>query len=165
VAALLPDARLLLVGDGIQRAAHQVLARELGLSGSVDFLGFRSDVPEILGATDILALPSLHEGFGLVIVEALASGIPVVGTRTGPVPQIIRDGDTGLLCEPGDPTTLAAALLSLINDPAGRREMGRRGRADALARFALPAMVRRLESLYERVHGQATSRGRGGTAG
>ncbi len=162
VRSRLPEARLLLVGDGIQRDTYQAVAQELGLGSSVSFLGVRPDIPEILGATDVFALPSLHEGFGLVVIEALASGIPVVGTRTGPIPQILRDGDTGLLCEPGDASGLADALLSLLNDPERRCGMARRGREDAVARFSLPEMVRRLETLYERLHGEATARiGRG----
>jgi glycosyltransferase involved in cell wall biosynthesis len=165
VQSAIPAARLLLVGDGVRRPGCETLAQELGISARASFLGIRSDVPEILAATDVLVLPSLHEGFGLVLIEALAAGVPVIGTRTGPVPQIIRDGETGLLCEPGDVSSLAAALSSLIGDPVRLREMGRRGRDDAQARFALPGMVRRLESLYENVLGQASSRRGGGTKG
>lgn len=146
-----PESRLLLVGDGAQRSAHEELARTLGLGEAARFLGVRGDVPDILGAADVLALPSRHEGFGLVLTEALACGIPVVATRTGPVPEIVRDGETGRLFEPGDTSGLARELVDLLRNPDERRVMGERGREDAVARFSLPIMMRRLESLYSTV--------------
>ena len=153
------DCQLLLVGEGPLRPGLERQARELGLGGNVHFMGQRWDVPSLLHAADILALPSLHEGFGLVLAEALASGVPVVASRTGPVPEIVREEETGLLFAPGDSRGLAATLHRLLAAPALRREMGCRGRVDAVARFALPAMVHRLESLYERVT-EADPRGR-----
>jgi len=143
--------RLLLAGEGACRPAYEALTRELGLDLAVSFLGSRWDVPDLLRAADILCLPSLHEGFGIVLVEALASGIPIIASRTGPTPEIILEGETGLLVEPNDPDALAAALAALAADPARRRAMGDRGRQDAVLRFALPPMVRRLEALYERI--------------
>jgi glycosyltransferase involved in cell wall biosynthesis len=152
------DLRVLVVGDGFLRSRLERLAIELQIQDRVEFLGVRSDVPEILRAADVLALPSLHEGFGLVLVEALASGVPVVASRTGPMPEIVWEGETGLLFEPGDARDLARALDRLLGDPAMRRRMGRKGREDALARFSLPTMVHRLESLYERVVSESRAR-------
>jgi glycosyltransferase involved in cell wall biosynthesis len=94
----------------------------------------------------------------LVLAEALASGVPVVASRTGPIPEIVREGETGLFFEPNDARDLARALDRLLGDPALRRRMGQRGREDALERFSLPTMVRRLESLYERVVAEVRSR-------
>jgi glycosyltransferase involved in cell wall biosynthesis len=144
-----PESRLVLVGDGAQRREYEELAGRLGLGSAVRFLGVRADVPDILKAADVLALPSRHEGFGLVLTEALACSLPVVATRTGPVPEIVRDGETGRLFPPGDAAALAGALDGLLGDAAGRRRMGEKARADAEARFSLPVMVARLQSLYE----------------
>lgn len=145
------SARLLLAGDGAWRETYERRARDLGLDAAVSFLGTRSDVPELLAASDLLALPSLHEGFGLVLVEALASGVPVVASRTGPIPEIVRDGETGILVEPGEPAALVRGIATLLDDDARRREMGRRGRQDVVERFALPQMIRGLEACYERL--------------
>ena len=148
-----PDAplHLLLVGDGAWRPAYESLARELGVETAISFLGPRWDVVDLLRAADILVLPSIHEGFGLVLAEALASGVPVVASRIGPVPEIVRPGETGLLFEPMDSHGLTQAIATLLADPVRLEQMGRLGRDDALARFGLPQMVRHLESFYERV--------------
>ena len=147
------DVHVLLAGDGPWRPRYEALARELGLQGRAHFLGDRPDVPALLGAADVLALPSLHEGFGLALVEALACGVPVVASRTGPIPELVREGETGFLIEPGNAAELAASLAVLLRDDGRRREMGEIGREDAVARFSLPGMVRQLEGLYERVAG------------
>lgn len=149
--------RLLLVGEGPSRVRYESLAHELGVEENVSFLGVRWDVPDLLRAADVLVMPSLNEGFGLVMVEALASGTPVVASRMGPTPEIVRETETGLLFTPGDPRALADALERLLGNPALCHDMGRRGREDALARFALPQMVRHLERLYETVHAAAVS--------
>jgi glycosyltransferase involved in cell wall biosynthesis len=112
-------------------------------------------------AADVFALPSLHEGFGLVLVEALASGTPVVASRVGPVPEIVIDGETGVLVPPKSPADLANAIASLLHDSDRRRSMAERGRQDAVARFSLPRMVKDLETLYRRM----TARARGSTVG
>jgi len=143
-----PESRLLFVGEGAQRAQYEELTRTLELTEAVRFLGLRSDVPDLLRASDLLALPSRHEGFGLVLAEALACEVPVVATNSGPMPEIVREGQTGHLFPEGDVPALAKALADLLRDPARRREMGKRGREDVILRFALPDMVRKLEALY-----------------
>ena len=150
------DVRVLLAGEGPWRSRYEALARDLDLQERAIFLGDRADIPALLGAADVLALPSLHEGFGLVLVEALACGLPVVASRTGPIPELVRDGVTGLLIEPGNATELAASLAMILLDDDRRRRMGALGREDAMARFSLPKMVRQLEAVYERV---ATAQG------
>ena len=99
----------------------------------------------------MLALPSLHEGFGLVLVEALACGLPVVASRVGPIPEIVRDGETGLLVEGGNATELATHLAMILLDDDRRRRMGVLGREDAVTHFSLRGMVRQLEAVYERI--------------
>jgi glycosyltransferase involved in cell wall biosynthesis len=144
----LQSARLVLVGGGDREPRLRELVGELGLTDRVTFLGTRGDVPQLMRAADLLSLPSLHEGFGLVLVEALASGTPVVASRVGPVPEIVLDGETGLLVEPSDPAGLAKALARLLQNRELRLRMGQRGRQDAVARFNLPRMVHSLEQLY-----------------
>jgi glycosyltransferase involved in cell wall biosynthesis len=147
----LSSVRLLLVGRGSRQDYLQALAAELGLSDRVRFLGTRGDVPQLMRAADLFALPSLHEGFGLVLVEALASGTPVVASRVGPVPDIVLEGETGILVEANDAAGLTKAIVCLLRDRRRRLRMGERGRLDALARFSLPRMVRDLEALYLRL--------------
>ena len=144
--ARVSDAHLLLVGDGPQKGALVELAREVGLADRARFLGTRPDVPDLLRAADILVLPSLHEGFGLVVAEAMASGTPVIASQVGPLPEILSHGETGLLVPPDDPTMLARAVAQLAADSKRRHEIADRARAVALARFSLPLMVSRLRS-------------------
>jgi glycosyltransferase involved in cell wall biosynthesis len=143
--------RTLMVGDGPHRSALEQLCRDLGLSESVSFVGTRADVPDLLRAADVLVLPSLHEGFGLVVAEALASGTPVIASNVGPLPEIVSNGNTGLLVEPGDPQSLANGLMELLTQPERRRAMGGRGREEVLRRFGLPLMLERLEEVYKRL--------------
>ena len=155
---------LLLVGDGIQRGRYESLVSDLRLRSAVSFLGERSDVPDLMRASDVLVLPSYHEGFGLVLVEALASGVPVIASRTGPVPEIVRQGETGLLVNPGDVGGLAQAIAGLLADPDRLRRMGQLGREDALGRFDLSRTVARLDALYAEIHRRKTlRRGKGAT--
>jgi glycosyltransferase involved in cell wall biosynthesis len=143
--------RLALVGDGDLRPALEARARELGIADRVLFLGVRSDVPDLMRAADLLALPSLHEGFGLVLAEAMACALPVVGSDTGPVPEIVENGRSGILFPPGDAAALAAALARLIDSPGLRAALGAQGRERAVAEFSFATMIGRLESLYERI--------------
>lgn len=146
-----PPPRLALVGDGDLRPALEARARELGIADRVLFLGVRSDVPDLMRAADLLVLPSLHEGFGLVLAEAMACALPVVGSDTGPVPEIVENGRSGILFPPGDAAALAAALARLIDSPGLRAALGAQGRERAVAEFSFATMIGRLESLYERI--------------
>ena len=127
------------------------LQRELELEDTVEFLGFRDDIPELLRALDLLLLSSSHEGFSLVVVQAMATGLPVVSTRCGGPEEIFADEREGLFCPPGDPEALAAGILRLKRDSAGRRNMGEKGRNTAERHFSVGAMVRAYESLYRQL--------------
>jgi glycosyltransferase involved in cell wall biosynthesis len=98
---------------------------------------------------DLFVCPSLYEGFGIAIVEAMAAGRPVVASNTGGIPEIVADGDTGLLVPPGNPTALAEAIASLLSDPARARAMGARGRQRVRERFLVETAVQRHQKLYE----------------
>ena len=124
--------RLLIVGDGPVRANLENLDAGLregnaGEGSPVIFAGARQDIPRLLGAMDIFVLPSLNEALPIVILEAMAVGLPVVATRVGGVPEIVQDGATGLLVAPGDEAALLDALSRLAEDPALRRQAGRCG--------------------------------------
>ncbi len=140
-----PDALLVLVGEGEEAAALDALAAELGLSARVRRVGFRRDVPEVLRALDALAMPSRWEGFGLALVEGLAAGVPCVAAAVDSLPGVL--GDAGLLVPPGDVPALAAALGRLLDEPALRADLARRGPAQA-KRYDVRTMVEGYERVY-----------------
>jgi len=145
-----PRARLLLVGDGSVRPRVEERIAALGLSGKARLLGFRSDVPEILHACDVLVLNSRYEGLGLAVMEAMAAGLPVVATQVGGIPELVQPGVTGRLVAPADSAGLATALADLLADPDLRKRMGEaaRRRADS---FSIGEMTRRYEATYRRL--------------
>jgi glycosyltransferase involved in cell wall biosynthesis len=139
-----PGLRLLLVGDdpfGDGRRRAEALAAELGLGESVQFLGVRRDVPRLLGLSDVFVMSSLWEGFGLVFLEAMSAGLPVVASRVSGVPEVIADGETGLLVPPRDVEALAAALGRVAKDPALRERLGTAGRVRVRNSFGLERMI------------------------
>ena len=143
------NALLLLVGDGEEREALLMRARELGLSERMVMAGWRSDIYAVLGAMDIFALPSLNEGMGKALVEAMYAGLPCVATRVGGVPELLADG-VGVLVEARAPAELGAALAALAADPQARKDMAAAGRARAPA-YGVEQMVAKIEALYEEV--------------
>lgn len=134
-----PDVRLLVCGSTFTRDNYdnylKNLARQLGLEENVIFAGFRRDIPAIMGASDIFCLPSHNEAFGMVFVEAMAAGLPVVAYRAGGVPEIVVHGETGLLAEREDVDALAAHLQQLLADAELAQRMGIAGRARVLSHF------------------------------
>jgi glycosyltransferase involved in cell wall biosynthesis len=148
VAAELPNAKLVLVGDGPVRAALESQSASPALAGRVIFLGRRSDIPDILPTFDVFALPSLSEGLPLTLLEAMAAGLPCVATAVGAMPEAIVAERTGLLVPVGDVAALADTLLRLLRDPNLRREMGQAGQKRARELFDLKVMTRRYEDLY-----------------
>ncbi|MEW6554104.1 MAG: glycosyltransferase family 4 protein [Actinomycetota bacterium] len=152
VAASLPEARFMLVGDAIFGERSYVdglkaMARGYGLEGRVIFTGFREDVEEIIAAMDLLVHASvLPEPFGLVIIEAMAQGLPVVATRGGGVGEVVDDGETGLLVPPRDAAAMAEAIRGLLADPARAAKMGKAGKRAVAERFDLRDKVREMEA-------------------
>jgi glycosyltransferase involved in cell wall biosynthesis len=123
----------------------------VGIADQVQWLGFRDDVPELLAASDIFALPSVDEPFGRAIVEAMASEKPVVATRSGGVPEIVVEDETGLLVPPGDDRELAVALGRLAESEGLRRRMGKAGRERAMRLFDVDRTAARVQELYEEI--------------
>ena len=124
-------------------------AEQRGVAEHVSFAGFRDDLPTLLAGWDVFVLPSLWEGFGLVLLEAMAAGRPVVASRVGPIPEVVVDGETGLLAEPGRPEALADALIRVLEDPALARRLGEAGRRRVAERFGLGRMIAEITALYD----------------
>jgi glycosyltransferase involved in cell wall biosynthesis len=140
--------RLLLVGDGRSRQTLEQLARQRGIADRVTFAGFQTDVMPYEAVLDIFCLPSLKEGLSLSALEAMALGKPVVASRVGGTPEVVAEGQTGLLVEPGNPWALAQALAALLRDPVRAQAMGEAGRARVARWFDLDRMVDEIEALY-----------------
>jgi N-acetyl-alpha-D-glucosaminyl L-malate synthase BshA len=146
---------LVMVGDGPDRVDAEHEARALGIERDVQFLGKIEAVAPLLARADLFLLPSKSESFGLSALEALASGVPVVGTRAGGIPEVIRDGETGVLCPVGDVEGMAAAAVRILEDRERWLTMSETAAADARARFAQDAVVNQYEQLYARAVGAA----------
>ncbi|MCL6536629.1 MAG: glycosyltransferase [Armatimonadetes bacterium] len=140
---------LLLVGGGELENAVREQVAGLGLESRVRFLGVRADVADILRASDVFVLSSRVEGNPLSVMEAMAAGLPVVSTAVGGVPELVREGATGLLVPSEDAGALARAVQALVDDPVRRQAMGAAARQDAIAHFDIRHTVRGYEQLYE----------------
>lgn len=149
--ALLDDLawELVLVGEGSLKTYLMDLARILNIRERVNYLGARQDIPVILHDTDIFVLPSLWEGLGIVVLEAGASGVPVIASNVGGIPEMVVDKETGLLVPPGDVEALSHALRELLQDPERAREMGTAARARVEQHFALPQTIEKYRNVYE----------------
>ena len=144
------DFRLKIVGDGPERENLERISLGLGLSGQISFLGERDDIPSLLSGADLFVLPTTgREGLGIAALEAMASGLPVVASRLGGLPELIRHDRTGLLVPPGDPGALEEAIREILSDPNRAATLGREGRERALS-FSADAMVRKVEAIYRR---------------
>ena len=144
----IPDARVLIVGAG---ELEGTLARQIGrlhLDGKVILTGFRSDVPSVLKGLDLFVMSSITEGLGTSVLDAMAAGLAVVGTRAGGIPESVVDGETGLLAPPADAGTLARAIVALLRDARKRRALGAAGRRRARAAFSADRMVEETAAVY-----------------
>ena len=147
--------RLIMCGDGPERAGAEALAERLGVSGSIDFVGKRPqhEIRDYLSEADLLLLPSLTESFGLAALEAMACEVPVVATRVGGMPEVVEEGGCGYLFEVGDINGMAKAACVILSDETERHRLGRRGRKIAISRFASEIIIPQYENLYKRVKG------------
>jgi glycosyltransferase involved in cell wall biosynthesis len=151
IAQHVPNVRVRLIGHEELSTVQELreYAEQRGVADRVEFEGFRADIANVLEDLDVFVLPSLWEGFGLVLLEAMAAGRPVVASAVGPIPEVVIDGVTGLLVPPGDSDALAAAIVRLLTDPELAAALGRAGRARVESEFAVDAMVARTQALYE----------------
>ena len=136
-----PSARLVIVGDGPERQRLEARAEREDLAGSVAITGYRSDVRALLPAADVYASSSISEGVSLTILEAMATGVPVVATSVGGTPEILSDGTGGLLVPSRDPVRMATAIVSLAQDPRRRRALAAAARRRLEASFTIDRMV------------------------
>ncbi len=143
-------ARLLMVGDGPEVARTRETAKELGVIDRVRFLGETPDVARVLSCADIFLLPSSHESFGLAALEAMACAVPVIATNVGGIREVVAEGETGLLFEPGDVEGMAAAASALLSDETRLGAMRKAARARAGGEFRPERVVPRYEAFYEK---------------
>lgn len=144
-----PALQLDIVGDGEEREPLEALSRELGLERLVYFHGLRSDIPAVLAGASMFVLPSLTEGISLTLLEAMASGLPVVASRVGGTPEVVADHTTGLLVPAGDPGAFAEAMLRIHQDHRLGERYGQRGRARVAQEFTVEKMVSAYQRLYD----------------
>jgi glycosyltransferase involved in cell wall biosynthesis len=149
-----PNSLLVLVGKGDEKGEEEFKLRErvasLGLEDRVRFLGWRPDVDEIMGCFDIFVLPSLNEGMGRVLVEAMSASLPIVASRVGGIPDLVKDGENGLLVPPADAGALEQAISDLLSDKAKRKSMGETGKRMCRP-YSVEAMVEKIDDLYSRL--------------
>jgi len=150
VLAAAPGALCVVAGEGSQREELAARIRSLGISSSVHLAGFREDVLSLIQAADLFVLPSLAEPFGLVLVEAMALGKPVVAIDAGGPREIVENGRTGLLAPPADPAALASAISRLLREPALRQSMGAMGRERFEKHYTLPRMTAGILETYHK---------------
>lgn len=150
IATLPPEQRpnLVIAGDGELRGALEAQRTRLGLDSRVHLPGYRRDVDRLLLACDVLAMSSRSEGLSIALIEAAARGVPIVATRVGGNPEVVVDGESGVLVPHGDPKAFGGALRRLLCDPQRLHAMGLRGRAEFEHKFLLPTMIDRYQELY-----------------
>jgi glycosyltransferase involved in cell wall biosynthesis len=148
VAARDPAAVFLLAGDGELRPQLEALVRERGLESRVRFLGWRRDLANIYGASDVFLLTSRNEGTPVALIESLAAGVPGVSTEVGGVRDVVDTDAIGLLAPFGDPRALADHVATLLGDRERRQRMGEAGRASVAARYGIDRLVAEVDVLY-----------------
>ena len=151
VLAARPDAQFWIVGAGDLRGELEALTARLGLNGAVSFLGYRDDAGAVMARSDVIVCASSYEAFPRAVLEALALERPVVATSVGGIPEIVIDGQTGLLAPAGDADSLAAAVLRLVNDPEFARQLAAAGRSLVTERYTVEAQASALATLYRKV--------------
>jgi glycosyltransferase involved in cell wall biosynthesis len=155
--AEVPEALFLLAGDGPDRERLEARTVELGVAERVRFLGRRPDVPQLLAACDVFALPSLYEGSSLAVLEAMAAGIPIVSSAIGGTEELIEDGRSGLLVPPGDAPALAAAMRRLLEDPQLREDFAGRARERVDAGLRREQNAERVAEVYRELLGEGST--------
>jgi glycosyltransferase involved in cell wall biosynthesis len=149
-----PDLRIVIAGDGADRNAIEDLIQQYGLQSSVILAGQQSNMPAVYAAMDIFVLPSLNEGLPMTVLEAMAASKPVIATRVGAIPDVIQDGENGLLVAPKDSEGLRNAIASLLADPERRRRLGDQAHTWVSGNYTSEAMALRYREMYEEVLGK-----------
>jgi glycosyltransferase involved in cell wall biosynthesis len=152
IAPAFPTARFVLAGDGPMRGELEGLAKQLNLTGRIHFLGWRESPMQIAAGLDILLSPSVREGFGLTMLEAMAQGIPIIGSTASAIPEVVLDGSTGFTVPPRDPQKLSEAIRVMLHDKPLRMHMGLLGEERLETYFSAAHMVDETLNLYKRLH-------------
>lgn len=145
----MPNTHFLIVGDGPLRDQLVAQAQSLGLGSSVIFCGIRKDIHTVLSALDMLVISSKWEGLPVTLLEGMAAGLPIVATAVGSIPEVLRDGEMGLIVAPSNPKDLANACLRLINSPVIRQRMGEAAHMHVKLNFSNDVMVNKIVDLYQ----------------
>ena len=148
-----PQLHILIVGDGALRGSLETQVRAAGIEGNVHFLGNRSDVPAILSASDVFVLPSLWEGLPMALIEAMASGLPVIATLVSGSQQVVEQGRSGILVPPGEVAPLRQAIEDLLADPEWARLLGKAARQRVEEAYSARRQAEEHLSLYRREWG------------
>jgi glycosyltransferase involved in cell wall biosynthesis len=151
---MFPGLKIVIAGEGPDRSAIEEMIEQYGLQSSVVLAGQQSNMPAVYAAMDIFVLPSLNEGLPMTVLEAMAASKPVIATRVGAIPSVIRDGENGLLLVPKDTEGLRNAVASLLNDPARRRRLGDQAHAWVSQNYTSEAMALKYREMYEEVLGK-----------
>ncbi|MEM9828873.1 MAG: glycosyltransferase, partial [Planctomycetota bacterium] len=150
VVAARPQCRLQIAGSGPEREHLQQQIQTLGLDHHITLLGSVSDVAQRMWDADLFVLPSRSEGISLTLIEAMFAELPIIATAVGGTPEVIRSRHNGLLVPPGDPQTMADAIIQLVDDADQRKHFGEQGQACAAQRFSIDAMMNAYDSVYRR---------------
>lgn len=145
------NVKVLLAGDGTLRQKLENMVNAGILKDIVVFLSFRKDIQDILSASDLIVLPSLNEGFGLVLVEAAAAGVPVIATNVGGIPEVIEDNKTGILVPPADSHALAGAMLKILKDESLAKRLAEAAKKMVHEKFNIERMFEEIENIYEKI--------------
>jgi len=143
-----PNAQLLIAGDGEELPTLELLSNKLNLTEHVQFLGPIRNVREFLSVLDVFAHPSIFEGLGIAVIEAMSMGLAIVATKVDGLAELITDGVEGSLVEPNNPIALSKAMKRILSDPALRENMGQRARKKAVEKFSVKTMIQKYEELY-----------------
>jgi glycosyltransferase involved in cell wall biosynthesis len=146
-----PNTRLVIIGEGILQSSLEKLAQDLAIDHAIIWTGFCSNIPRMLSALDIYVQPSLNEGLSLSILEAMAAEKPVIATRVGSAEEIIENGKTGVLINPGSQDELTASILKLIENPDFRNILARKGKEHVVENFSIQKMVNGYLDVYEKL--------------
>ncbi len=146
-----PNIKLVIIGEGPDRKNLENLVKNLSLQKHVVLLGKQKEIPKLLKSSDIFCLPSRREAFGLVNTEAMMAKLPVIASSVGGIPEIVKDGETGILVDPEDSPGLAKALIELVSNEKKREEMGEKGYKRVLSDFNSKAMAKKYEDIYSEV--------------
>lgn len=142
----------LIIGSGPEEEKLKKYSRDLGLDGGLVFTGLRKNIPELLGIIDVLVMPSLREGLPITLLEAMSSGVPVVATKVGGVPEVVIDGQTGILVEPNNHNELKQAIIGVIENPDLKNTIGINARKHVEDKFSIKNMINKTQNLYENLY-------------